>query len=292
MLHATNITYTVGSKILLNQVSLQAKSGELLVIAGPNGAGKSSLLKVLTQKMKIDVGTIQLNGMDIKHYHTKEISKMRSILSQSYSTSLPFQVEEVVMMGRYPHFSEYPNPVDQDIVQAVIKELEIEHLQKRIYATLSGGEQQRVQLARVLAQIWKGNDGKDETKYLFLDEPISSLDLYHQHAILQTVKRMTAAGYCVVAVLHDLNLITQYADRVLLLSHGRSEAFGTPAEVFTKERIKKVYGLDIHLIQDPVSNQLLIIPDAASFTTKQFQKTNTTHDYSDPINVNRTLESI
>jgi len=291
MLQATNISYTIGSKTLLNHVSLQARPGELLVIAGPNGAGKSTLLKIVSDKVRLDIGCVTINGKDVMHHSPKELAKIRAVLSQSFSANLPFQVEEVIMMGRYPHFEECPNDIDHTIVQEIIHELDIKHLANRAYATLSGGEQQRVQLGRVLAQIWRRENDAEGTKYLFLDEPVSSLDLYHQQTVLQTASRMTQSGYCVIAVLHDLNLISQYADNVLLIYQGHTEAYGSPAHVFTKERIKNVYGLDVHLIKDTVTGQLLIVPDTTSIKTNQII-TNKSHDNCNSILVNRTLESI
>jgi iron complex transport system ATP-binding protein len=267
---------------------MQAKAGELLVIAGPNGAGKSTLLRALSEKTKLDTGAVFINGKDIYMQEAKDLAKIRAVLSQSYATGLSFQVEEIVMMGRYPYFNEYPNADDVYIVQEVLKTLDVQHLANRVYATLSGGEQQRVQLARILAQIWTvEKDESSQTKYLFLDEPISSLDLYHQQVVLQAAVAIAKSGFCVIAVLHDLNLISQFSDKVLLLSNGAVEAYGTAAYVFTKERIKDVYGLDVHLIEDPVSGQLLIIPNSSYQTihTKY-------HDNNNSINFNRTLESI
>lgn len=291
MLEAVNISLSVGSKKLLNGVSLHAHAGELLVIAGPNGAGKSTLLRVLSERTRLDTGFVSINGSDLHTQDARQLATIRAVLSQSYATSLPFQAEEIVMMGRYPYFKEHPGPEDTAIVKEVLEVLDIAHLTNRVYATLSGGEQQRVQLARVLTQIWSsGEDKTGEAQYLFLDEPISSLDLYHQQVVLQTAKRMAEKGFCVIAVLHDLNLISQYADNVLLLSKGYVEAYGTPEFVFTKERIKDVYGLDVHLIRDPVSQQLLIVPDSISF---KINPTNNTkyHDNNSSY-VNRTLESI
>jgi iron complex transport system ATP-binding protein len=288
MLETINISLSAGSKKLLNGVSLKAHAGELLVIAGPNGAGKSTLLRALTEKTKLDTGVVYMDGKDMYEQHAKDLATVRAVLSQSYATGLPFQVEEIVMMGRYPYFNEYPNPEDAEIVNAVLQVLDIAHLSGRVYATLSGGEQQRVQLARVLAQIWSvETDGKAQTKYLFLDEPVSSLDLYHQQIVLQTARNMAKSGFCVIAVLHDLNLISQFADNVLLMNKGSVEAYGTSEYVFTKERIRNVYGLDVHIIQEPVSGQLLIIPNTS------FQTINTKyHDSNNSININRTLESI
>jgi iron complex transport system ATP-binding protein len=288
MLEAINISLSIGSKKLLNNVSMQAKAGELLVIAGPNGAGKSTLLRALSEKTKLDTGCVIMNDTDMYEHDAKELAKIRAVLSQSYATGLPFQVEEIVMMGRYSYFNEYPNADDITIVAGVLKTLDVVHLANRVYATLSGGEQQRVQLARVLAQIWSvEKDETAQTKYLFLDEPISSLDLYHQQVVLQTAINMAKSGLCIIAVLHDLNLISQFADKVLLLSNGAVEAYGTTDYVFTKERIKDVYGLEVHIIQDPVSGQLLIIPNSS------YQTINTKyHDNNNSINFNRTLESI
>ncbi len=292
MLEAINISLSIGSKKLLNAISFQARVGELLVIAGPNGAGKSTLLRALTEKTILDSGSVLMNGVEVYMQEAKSLAKTRAVLSQSYASGLPFQVEEIVLMGRYPYFNEYANQEDCDIVQAVLTTLDICHLQGRVYATLSGGEQQRVQLARVLAQIWSiDNSQQTTTKYLFLDEPISSLDLYHQQIVLQTAKEMAKAGFCVIAVLPDLNLISQFADKVLLLHKGSIAAYGTSTEVFTQERIKEVYGLDVHLIEDPISEQLLIIPNSNSIIINQTinKKSN---DNNNSININRALESV
>ena len=291
MLRATNITYAIGSKILLSHISLEAQAGELLAIAGPNGAGKSTLLKTLSEKIKLDVGCVTINDSDITKYTPIELAKIRGILSQSVPASLPFEVEEVIMMGRYPHFDEYPNEVDFVIIREVISALDIVHLAKRAYATLSGGEQQRVQLARVLAQIWTHDKNDSEVKYLFLDEPVSSLDLYHQQTVLQMAHRLAQSGYCVIAVLHDLNLITQYADKVLLVYQGHVDAYGSPSFVFTKDRIKHVYGINVRLIQDSVSGQLLIVPDNSSYKINQLLN-NKPHDNSNTNILNSSLESI
>ena len=293
MVDAIHITLSVGTKTLFNGISRHAHAGELLVIAGPNGAGKSTLLRALSEKTNLDTGCVCLNGSDLYYQDVKELSKIRAVLSQSFATGLPFQVEEIVMMGRYPYFKEHPNPEDTMIVNEVLNAMDIVGLAKRVYSTLSGGEQQRVQLARVLAQIWKIDKNEDGiVKYLFLDEPVSSLDLYHQQVVLQTATRMAKAGYCVIAVLHDLNLISQYADKVLLLNKGFVEAYGKAEEVFTKERIKRVYGLDIHLINDPVSGQLLIIPDSSSFKMNQTINPKYNDNNNKSNRVSRTLESI
>lgn len=294
MLFAENISLSVGSKKILNNISLHAHAGELLVIAGPNGAGKSTLLRALSEKTKLDAGTVLVNGLDMNLQDVKELATKRAVLSQSFARGLPFQVEEIVIMGRYPYFKEHPNLEDEMIVQEVLHVLDIAHLAQRVYATLSGGEQQRVQLARVLAQIWNTEkDDSDTVKYLFLDEPVSSLDLYHQQVVLQTAVRMSQSGYCVIAVLHDLNLISQYADRVLLLNNGTVGAYGRSEDVFTKERIKQVYGLDIHIIKDPNTGQLLIIPDSSSFKINQTINSKY-HDNNDnkSIRIDRALESI
>jgi len=167
-------------------------------------------------------------------------------MTQQAALSFPLLVEEVVMMGRYPHFTLQPGKKDIATCAAVADMLGLQPLLQRNYLTLSGGEQQRVQFARVLAQVW--DKPAEEHRCLFLDEPTSSLDIRYQHAFLQIAKKMTQQGFTVVAVLHDINLALQYADNVLLLKEGNVVRQGPPAQTIDAAVLKEVFGIEAALI--------------------------------------------
>lgn len=243
MLEATRLRYRVGSEDLLRNVSLQARPGEVLAIVGANGAGKSTLLKLLSGELKPAEGEVTLAGKRLSAYRPNELARRRAVLSQHVQVSLPFACEELVMMGRYPHFDGAPQTRDYDAVQRAFAHVGIQEFARRSYLTLSGGEQQRVQLARVLAQV-----ADVPGACLFLDEPTNNLDLLHQHGTLRLARDLARRGYTVVAILHDLNLAAQYADQVLMLRRGEVIAAGTPAEVLTPAHIRRGFGIEVRCL--------------------------------------------
>ena len=173
--------------------------------------------------------------------------------------NFPFTVEEVALLGRNPHICGSESKKDLEIVKNALELVEAEHLMKQSFPTLSGGEQQRVHLARVLAQIWEKPESGQ--RYLLLDEPTSSLDLAHQHLTLQTACKFAEKGTAVLMVLHDLNLAAQYADKVMILQKGENTAFGSPQEVLTKEIIREVFGIEVYITKHETKPNLpLIIP--------------------------------
>ncbi len=249
MLQAHNISYRIKQAEILHDISFNASPGELLAVLGANGAGKSTLLKLLTAEVPLQAGYIGIQQKSIANWSAKELAKFRAVLTQQSSLSLPFTVEEVVMMGRYPHFERQEQQLDHSIVLNALHKTGIEHLAKRDYLTLSGGEQQRTHLARVFAQIWFTE--VHETRYLFMDEPINSLDVQHQHRTLQLANEFKDAGNVVVAVLHDVNLAAQYADKILLLKRGKVLAWGTVDEVLTAPLLSECYNYPVHVERHP-----------------------------------------
>jgi iron complex transport system ATP-binding protein len=239
MIELTNISYRIGSRMILQDVDFSVAPGEVLAILGSNGAGKSTLLKIARGELKPLTGGIAVRNRPLSSWPQRELAQFTAVLQQQTILTLPFTVQEVVMMGRYPHFKNNPGPEDIEIVNAALKKADIEKLAKRNFLQLSGGEQQRVQLARVFAQIWHTPDQK--TRYLLMDEPGNNLDISHQHNALGMARDFAAAGNCVVAILHDLNLAFQYADKVLLLHHGSAIAYGPPSEVLNAENISQAY---------------------------------------------------
>ena len=256
MISAINITVEIQSKKLLDDVSLEVRGGEVLIILGPNGAGKSTLRKVLCGDLLPTGGEVLMDGKQLNDWTLPERARARAVLPQDSSLNFPFSVSEVVLMGRAPHVNGAESPQDYEIARAALEAVDELKLEERIYPTLSGGERQRVQLARVLAQIWE----KTETqRYLLLDEPTSNLDIAHQHGTLKTARRFARDGVAVLVILHDLNLAAQYADKILLLKDGKITAFGIPEQVFTPETIKETFSVGVDIIKHPTLDCPLII---------------------------------
>jgi iron complex transport system ATP-binding protein len=261
MIEVRNIGFGIKHLSILNEVSFGVKPGEVVVIIGSNGAGKSTLLKIVAGALKTDRGTVHIAGKQNKDWPAAQLAKRLAVMHQQTVLTLPFMVHEVVMMGRYPHFKNNPSPADKDIVTEALKQAGIRHLAERNYMLLSGGEQQRVHLARVFAQVWPDETAKD-TSYLFMDEPSNNLDVRHQHNILSMAREFASAGNCVIAVLHDLNLAMQYADKILLLQKGNVLGFGTPAEVMNEPLMTKAYDFPVHILQHSAYGFPIVMPAA------------------------------
>ncbi|MBX2922361.1 MAG: heme ABC transporter ATP-binding protein [Chitinophagaceae bacterium] len=255
MLKATDIWFKNSNRYLLQSINFEVKSGEVLSVLGANGAGKSTLLKNISGELHPHKGSILFKNKPLSAWKNHELARQRGVLSQHYQVSLPFTSFQIAMMGRYPHFKNHPLPIDHDIVKQCLHFSGIEHLADRNYLTLSGGEQQRVQIARVLAQLW---DDASTDKLLLLDEPVSALDIQYQHHIMQLVRKLAARGFAVISVVHDLNLALQYSNRILLLKNGKQVAFGDTG-LLNKQHIKEVYGVASELVAHPVENRKYII---------------------------------
>ena len=218
MLSARGISYKIGTQFLLHETSLQFEDGLFHVIMGANGAGKSTLLKILAGHQKPSAGTVSIGEKEIASFSKKQLAQIRAVLSQHYHIAFPIAVKDVVLMGRYPYYQQNPSKEDRLICKEAMKLMQVHELADRDYNSLSGGEAQKVQMSRVLAQIGKGD--KAEQKILFLDEPVSHLDLRYQHQLLQVAKELTKQSITVIAVLHDINLALSFADRILFMKRG------------------------------------------------------------------------
>ncbi|MEP6699972.1 MAG: heme ABC transporter ATP-binding protein [Bacteroidota bacterium] len=257
MLKTEKINYSVGKKKILNDISIDFLPGELNMILGPNGSGKSTFLKIFSGELRDYGGTVLYAGKKIETIKKEELARERAVMSQQPELSFPLTVDEVVMMGRYPHFTFNPGKKDEAICHEVMKRMNLESFKERNYLTLSGGEKQRVQYARVLAQIWeKPGSG---FRYLFLDEPLTSLDINYQQEFLQIAREFAKNDTVLVAVMHDINLAIQYADKLFFFKEGELVASGKPKDILTKELIKKVFDVQATVINNPVSNNPLII---------------------------------
>ena len=265
MLEAQHITYQINRKVLLDDVSLAVRPGELVAVVGANGAGKSTLLKTFSRELTPTQGLVLLDKKPIRGFSALELARRRAVLAQQNPLAFEFSVYELVMMGRYPHFEGHPRPEDQAIVAYALERTGISHLAGRAVPTLSGGEQQRVHLAKILAQLMDADEMNQpeapirQPKYLLLDEPTTGLDFYYQHSLLEVASELTRRGYGVIAILHDLNLVMQYADKVLLLKDGKALAFGKPVSVLTADSIFKAFHLSVQIIHQPELDGPLIV---------------------------------
>lgn len=247
MLIAENICLTKNGKKILDHVSIVAKSGELTSILGPNGAGKSSLFKVLAGLDNKYEGLVNIKSIDINHLKATALARTRAILSQKMPITMPFTVEEVVMMGRYPYQKECSLQNNKAIVHHVCEQAGVSHLLERAYQSLSGGEQQRVHWARVLAQLIESKESvKNSSKILFLDEPISNLDIQYQLQMLQAAQGYAKRyGWTVIAILHDLNIAAKFSDRMYLLKNGAVIAGGLTKNVCTAKHLSETFNIAI-----------------------------------------------
>jgi iron complex transport system ATP-binding protein len=255
MIAVKNVSYAVGIKQILKRVSFNAGPGEMLAVIGANGAGKSTLLKLLCREINAASGSISFNDKDLALYSIQELALIRSVLTQHNTVSVVFTVKELVLMGRYPHFESRPSANDIEVMHKAMEETGISHLAGRHYNTLSGGEQQRVQLARVIAQIYD-----QPNAFLFLDEPTNGLDLLYQQQILQLARNMANRGYTVISILHDINFASRYADKILILKNGETVAFGEPLKVINCENIHEAFNIRVKLMDCEGFKCPLVIP--------------------------------
>lgn len=246
MLRVEKVSFEIQGRKLLKEISFQVRPGEVLAILGANGAGKSTLMEILCGECKTHTGIVKLHGKAMHDYDTRELAKCRALMSQQQHVTLAFKVGEIVLMGRYPHYKASPSQRDLDIVEEVMTICGITEMSDRVYMSLSGGEQQRVQLARVLAQVW---DSKESL--LLLDEPISALDMHYQQKVLAIAKALSRKGFMVVMVVHDVNFAAIYADRILMLKNGRKLYDGTPIEVLNKSNLYTVFSVETAVELNP-----------------------------------------
>lgn len=245
LIYGNNLTYQIGHKTIIDDVSITLNTGELVAIIGPNGAGKSSLLRLLTGYTPPTQGECYFKEKPYSQWNSQKLAQNRAVMRQNSQLSFSFSVEEVVAMGRTPHGHQNK----QIAIETALLQTDCLKFKSRDYRQLSGGEQQRVQLARVLAQLWHPTPQKAA---LFLDEPTSALDLYHQQHSLRLLKNLAKTqDLMVCCVLHDLNLASLYADRILLLHQGKLVCEGRPNEVLTAETIQKWYGADVSVDNHP-----------------------------------------
>ena len=267
VLEARGLSFAVdrGRTFLLRQIDLGVQPGELHVIIGRNGAGKSTLMKVLTGELRPTEGLVDLWQTPLREHAPRRLARRRAVLAQHTDLHFDYCALEVVLLGRIPHQRNQVE-TEEDVTLAVdcLARVGLAGYEGRDYLTLSGGEQQRVHLARVLAQITPGSALPDDdaatAPLIFLDEPTSSLDLHHQNQVLEIARGLTRdRGATVIAVLHDLNLAARYADKITLLSAGRIVAGGTPDAVLREETLRNAFQHDVRVQRHPCLDCPLVI---------------------------------
>ncbi len=244
---ARELRYRAGGRLLLDGVSLSLEPGQVHALLGPNGAGKTTLLRLLAGEQRPESGSIELNARALASLGARELARQRAVLPQVHGLSFAFTGAQVVALGRLPCARHAPAR-EAEIVREALELAGVGALAERSYPTLSGGERARVQLARVVAQVWEPlSDGV--ARFLLLDEPTASLDLAHQHDCLRAVRELARRGLGVLVILHDPNLALRYASRATLLRDGRMLATGAPEEVITAEALEQLYGVPVRLVR-------------------------------------------
>jgi iron complex transport system ATP-binding protein len=258
MLKAENLSFQIGGNLLINDVSLTLKPGEFTMVLGPNGAGKSTLLKLLTGTEIPQKGHVYYGDQPLPSIPLPVLARQKAVLSQLLSLPFDLNVTDVVMMGRYPYFSLNPTVADNHIVDQCLDRVGMIAFKSRAFASLSGGEKQKVHLARVLAQLHR-QPTDQSIKYLFLDEPISALDIQYQHQILNLVSGLASQNMVVFVIVHDLNLALQYAHKVILMHEGQLVGMGTPDEILTETAIETVFQLRPCFMTHPQTGRRVMV---------------------------------
>ncbi|HTX90800.1 MAG TPA: heme ABC transporter ATP-binding protein [Anaerolineales bacterium] len=255
MLKIENLSVSYGSRSVLANVSLEVNSGEVLALIGPNGAGKSTLVRAASGVVPVEAGAVRTNGDDLLSLPPLQRARFLAVVPQAASLPPAFSVWETVLLGRTPYlnFLGQVSAKDEEISRSALAKVDVLELASRRVGELSGGEQQRVLLARALAQ---------STPILLLDEPTTNLDLHYQIGFLETVRTLAHAdGLAVLIALHDLNLAAHYADRIALLVGGKIKAAGMPRQVLTPELISEAYHLPVRVVQHPFADVPLVLPE-------------------------------
>ena len=243
-LKASSVCRDYGNGTVLDNVSLSVEAGSFFIIIGPNGSGKTTLMKVLADLERPNAGEVEIFGRPAPAYRRRELARVISFVPQRIPVDFPFTVTEIVLMGRAPHlgFLGLEGAEDLDAARRAMSFTGVEKLAQRKVNQLSGGEQQRVFIARAVCQ---------EPKIILLDEPTASLDLAHQVRVMDIMNELRASGVTVAMVSHDVNLAAMYGDRLLLLKDGRIIREGSPADVLTFEALEEAYGCVLLVDESP-----------------------------------------
>ncbi len=252
MLNVQNISVNYGESQILCDVSFSLNAGEIIAVLGANGAGKTTLLRALNQTLSVTGGTISLNEIPIGEFSRREIAQQIAVVAQENETKFPVTVLEFVLAGRFAHGNSFGWETENDLQTAgdCLKLCDLSEYEDRLMNELSGGERQRVLLARAIAT---------EARILFLDEPTNNLDISHQASMLRLVRERTkTCESSAIVITHDLNLASEFADKILLLKDGKIAAHGTPNDVLTEANVKNVFGVKVLLDRNPLTRNVRV----------------------------------
>jgi iron complex transport system ATP-binding protein len=254
MVELRDVSYRAGGADILQHVDVRFRPGRFNVVLGPNGAGKSTLLRIATGLTQPVAGDVRYEDRPLSTFPSEEIARTRAVLMQHVELAFALPVAEVVMMGRYPHFGRVPSSRDREIVREALDLVGMADKEAQPYPTLSGGEQQKVQLARVLAQIWAPRENGH--RYLFLDEPTTNLDVHYQLHVLSIARSLIDERTTLIAILHDLNTAFQFGDHFLLLHQGRVAFEASGASEVPVDVLERVFAVQARPITDPESGEM------------------------------------
>jgi iron complex transport system ATP-binding protein len=263
MLQIQSLSVHYGSRQILYNLDLTVQPGEILAVVGPNGAGKSTLIRAASGVLRPSSGRVVVNGFDLAALNDTQRARRLAVVPQDNQLPATFSVYQTVLLGRTPYLNwlGHSGPSDHAMTQLALEQTQMSAFAKRLVGDLSGGEKQRVLLARALAQ---------DAPLLLLDEPTTYLDMQHQSSLLNLIRKLSQEkSLAVLIVLHDLNLASLYANRVALLVDGKLQAMGNPEQVLTSETLSAVYHVPVHVIPHPDYGIPLVLPDGRIAATER-----------------------
>jgi iron complex transport system ATP-binding protein len=268
LIEVSELVVQAGSATILDRVRLSVTPGEIIALVGPNGAGKSTLLRVLSGELRPSSGHVSLQGQPIDAYSPRALSEHRAMLSQHTTVTFPFTVSEIVRMGAGQSRS---RAWTDEVLGGVLAQCDVAHLTNQTVTSLSGGEQQRVHLARTLLQLLSSRSSGP--KLLLLDEPTASLDIAHQLMVIDVIKAQAAAGTTIVVVLHDLNLAVMLATRIVMMNGGRILLSDEPQRVITNETIRSAFGVSESVGIVPRDETPFVLPHSMKVSPQEVRPT-------------------
>lgn len=247
MIQLEDVHFKIGKNQILEAINHQFERNQIHMILGANGAGKTSLLKIIAGLNQKFMGSVWFEGKSLDTYSPSQLAKKRAVLSQHINFAFPLSVEEIVTMGRYPYFNGKPRKSDLQIIDEIIHFFDLASFRNRQYHTLSGGEQQRVQFARVICQLW---DTTEVSKVLLLDEPLTYLDIGNQHSFLKKMQQLVNEhNFTIIGIIHDLSLALRYANQIVMMKNGKIIASGETKATISTELIASTYEIQSEIYE-------------------------------------------